>query len=213
MFPNKCKAILMTENNDILEYGEAKISLKNKSVDFTANFVPLMTIGTPIRVICYEGEQKTHLIKGSTYLASDKLLRIDNISIKLLDDAEKVLTMEVSIPAKILEVTKKATLFTTKSVKKWNDCTISSISADKVCFHTSWRKTSSSNISKIQIAQPIFPAETDIELKISAKPIIFGEKYKYTYDMVNIEESERQSLLTFIKQYSTLMLEKLNSSH
>ncbi len=212
MFPNKCKAILMTENNDILEYGEAKISLKNKTVDFTGNFVPLMTIGTPIKIVCCEGEQNTHLIQGSTYLSSEKLLRIDNISLKLLEDAEKVLTMEVAIPAKILEVTKKATFFSTKSVKQWIDCTISSISADRVCFHTSWKKTSASNISRIKIAQPVFPADTDIEVKISGKPVIFGEKYKYIYSMVDIDESEKKSLLTFIKQYSTLMVNQINSS-
>lgn len=202
----------MTQNNNILEYGEAKISLKNKSVDFTGSFVPLMTIGTPVKIVCCENEQNTHIIKGSVYLSSSQLLRIDDISIKLLENAEQVLTMEVSIPAKILEVSKHSTFFSTKSVKKWIDCTISSISANKVCFYTSWKKTSSSNASRIQIAQPIFPSDTDIDIKIGAKPIIFGENYKYTYNMINIDESEQKSMLTFIKQYSTLMIDQINSS-
>lgn len=211
MFPNKCKAILMTENNQVLEYGDAKISLKNKSVDFTNSFVPLLMIGTPVKIICCENGQNTHLITGSTYLSSSQLLRVDNITIKLLEGAENVLTMEVSVPAKILETSQKASFFNTRTIKKWIDCTISSISAEKICFYTSWRKTASSNISTIQIAQPIFSSSTDISIRIGGKPIIFGEKYKYIYNITNLEEKERASLLTFIKQYSTLVIENVNS--
>lgn len=211
MFPNKCKAVLMTEHNDILEYGEARISLKNKTVDFTGGFVPLMIIGTPVRVICSENNINTHLITGTTYLSSQQLLRIDNINIRLLENAEKVLTMEVSIPAQIFEINQKSGFFSIKTAKKWYDCVISSISAEKICFYTTWRKTSSNNISKIKIAQPVFPSETELNIKIGGKPIIFGEKYKYIYSISEMNEKDKKSLLTFIKQYSRLILDNVNS--
>ncbi|MGN0605726.1 MAG: hypothetical protein ACI4JM_04300 [Oscillospiraceae bacterium] len=211
MFPNKCKAILMTENNSILEYGEAKISLKNKTVDFVNSFVPLLPMSTMVKIICCENETNTHLITGNVYLSSTTLLRIDNINIKLFDGAEQVLTMEVSIPAKILEISQKASFFSVRTTKKWLDCTISSISAEKICFYTSWRKTAASNVSKIQIHQPVFPSATDISIKISGKPIIFGEKYKYIYSLTGLKEKERSTLHTFIRQYSTLIIDNVNS--
>lgn len=211
MFPNKCKAVLMTENNDILEYGEAKISLKNKTVDFTNSFVPLMIIGTHVKIVCSENDVNTHLITGTTYLSSQNLLRVENLTIKLLDGAEKVLSMEVSIPAQILEINQKSGLFSIKTVKKWIDCTISSISADKLHFYTSWRKTASNNISMIKISQPVFPCETSIDVRIGGKPIIFGDKYKYIYNISEMNEKDKKSLLTFIKQYSTLIIDNVNS--
>lgn len=211
MFPNKCKAILMTDTNSILEYGEAKISLKNKTVDFMNSFVPLLPMSTTVKIICCESETNTHLITGTVYLSATTLMRIDNISMQLLDGAEKVLSMDVSIPARILETSQKASFFSVRTTKKWIDCTISAISAERVCFYTSWKKTAASNISKIQIHQPVFPGSTDINIKISGKPIIFGEKYKYTYDFTGLKEKERKSLLTFIRQYSTLLTDNVNS--
>ncbi len=211
MFPNKFKAVLMTENDDILEYGEAKISLKNKTVDFTNSFVPLMIIGTHVKIVCSENNVNTHLITGTTYLSSPQLLRVDNINIKLLENAEKVLSMEVSIPAQILEINQKTGLFNVKTVKKWIDCTVSSISAEKLYFYTSWKKTASNNVSMIKISQPVFSCETSLNIKIGGKPIIFGDKYKYIYNISEINEKDKKSLLTFIKQYSTLIIDNVNS--
>ena len=62
MFPSNCKAILKTLDDNIIEYGQATVSLKDKFAEFSAQFVPLLKIATEAKIICMEGAVSTHII-------------------------------------------------------------------------------------------------------------------------------------------------------
>ncbi len=207
MFPSNCKAILKTAENQILEYGTAKISVNNRSVDFTSNFVPLMKIGTPLKIVCYEGKSSTHVIRGEVYLSSPKLMRLVSIKITVLPGAERSLTLETSFNAKIAVPTIKTGLFNNKSLTNWTDCRVCSISVDKISFYTTWQKTDEDRSLTIEISAPIFRKPTKISLNLDGKYMLFNSKSKYNYLIKNANQSKiKNDILEFIRSYSILLL-------
>ena len=102
MFPLKCKAILKTINNDILEIGHATYSSQNKSIDFIAPFVPILQMDTEVKVICSENDITTHIFTGKVYLSSEKLLRVVSLNCVFIKGAEKLLAAHSPFEAQVL---------------------------------------------------------------------------------------------------------------
>lgn len=105
------KALLKTEDGAVLEEGYACILHQNRAVEFRSGFVPLMKFGTTAHIVRVMEDQETHCFTGQVYLSSPKLLRIINVSDKLLAEAELALSVETSIHAKLSPVLSQAETF------------------------------------------------------------------------------------------------------
>lgn len=211
MFPSNCKAVLKTMDENIVEYGQANISLKEKFVEFTSQFVPLLKIDTEAKIICLEGISSTHIITGKVYLSSKNLLRLVEIKCTLIPGAERVLETPTFIRAKIYKpVVKKGMFSKSKIVHKWDDCTIISISLEKIAIRASRIMCEYEDQLKIKIGSPIFTKETEINLQLAQNGLMFGKNSKYIYKITKLKESEQEELADFIKLGSLELIKYLH---
>lgn len=146
MYPIYFKAALKTIDDQVLERGYASISLETRSVDFKSEFVPLMKMGSPVKIVQLAGDLETHTFVGEVYLSAPQLLRIVSVSEAELSSAaqdiaeqrsaaHKQLEITVSIPARLVPVRSnfEAAHFPHPR-KTWIDAEIYSISADTIKF-------------------------------------------------------------------------------
>lgn len=199
MFSNNFKAILMSDNDVLMEYGFASISVKNKSIDFTNTFVPLIKIGATVKIICSKNGQNTHSFTGEVYLSSKKLLRIISVKCILLPDAEKILSVNSNINAEILLPTTKAKAFTTHSAQKPINCLITSISTQKLTFNSSQLELDWETPLNITINEPIFKNSTSVNILANKNSLVFGDKARYECRIVAINDTAILELMTFIR--------------
>ncbi len=199
MFSNNFQAILMSENDVLLEYGFASISIKNKSVDFTNTFVPLIKIGATVKIICSKNGQNTHSFTGEVYLSSKKLLRITSVKCTLLPDAEKILSVNSNINAEILLPIIKAKAFTTQSPQKTINCLITSISTQTLTFNSSQLEFDWESPLTIKISEPIFNNSSTINILANKNSLVFGDKARYDCRIVAINDTAILELITFIR--------------
>ena len=194
MFPSNCKAILKTLDDNIIEYGQATVSLKDKFAEFSAQFVPLL------KIICMEGAVSTHIITGKVYLSSKNLLRLVSIKCTLIPGAENVLETPTFIRAKIYKPILKSGIFNkNKIVYKWDECTVTSVSMKSVSFRSSRIMCEYEDQIKLKIGNPIFSKETELNLQILSNGLMFGKNSKYCYKILKIKEREQTELAEYIK--------------
>ncbi|MGN0613882.1 MAG: hypothetical protein ACI4JB_08285 [Porcipelethomonas sp.] len=211
MFPSNCKAVLKTMDDNIVEYGQANISLKEKYVEFTSQFVPLLKIDTEAKIICLEGSASTHIITGTVFLSSKNLLRLINIKCTLIPGAENVLETPTFLRAKIYKpVVKKGVFSKSKIVHKWDECTVISLSLHQIAIRASRIMCEYEDQLKIRIGSPVFSKETEISLQLAQNGLMFGKNSKYTYKIIKLREKEQEELADFIKLGSLELIKYLH---
>lgn len=211
MFPSNCKAVLKTLDENIVEYGQANISLKEKFVEFTSQFVPLLKIDTEVKIICLEGMSSTHIITGRVYLSSKNLLRLVDIKCTLIPGAENVLETPTFLRAKIYKpVVKKGIFSKNKIVHKWDDCTVISVSLNQIAIRASRIMCEYEDQLKIKIGEPIFSKDTEINLQLAQNGLMFGKNSKYVYKIIKMREKEQEELADFIKLGSLELIKYLH---
>lgn len=78
-------AILETIDGEFLENGWASLSNEPNSMDFKNDFVPLLQIGTPVRIVRTLHDKRLHSFRGIVYAASKNFLKITSVSDRELD--------------------------------------------------------------------------------------------------------------------------------
>lgn len=199
MFSNNYQAILMSDNDVLLEYGFAAISIKNKSVDFTNAFVPLIKIGATVKIICNKNGQSILSFIGEVYLSSRKLLRIISIKCNLLPDAEKLLGVNTNINAEIKLPIIKAKAFISQQNRNPADCTIVAVSTQRLIFNSSQLEFDWESSLSIKVSEPIFKKPTAIEIKADKNSLVFGDKARYDCQIIMISDSAIVELMSFIR--------------
>lgn len=211
MFPSNCKAILKTLDESIVEYGQASISLKERFVEFTSQFVPLIKIDTEAKIICLEGSSSTHIITGKVFLSSKNLLRLVDIKCTLIPGAENVLETPTFLRAKIYKPVVKSGLFQkNKIVHKWDECTIISVSMKQIVIRCGRITSEHDDQIKIRIGNPIFSKETDIPLHLIQNGLMFGTNSKYVCKIAKMKDKEQEELADFIKLGSLELIKYLH---
>lgn len=206
MFPEKCKAILSADDNNILEPGTVTASIADKSAEFTGKFVPLFMLGTPVRLFCYENGFHTHTISGKVYISTSEFLRVVDIQTYVCPDAEIYGSAEIEMRAKILSSVQKTGVFRSKITRYWTDCTVCSISAEKITFYSQWQKSETNDFQTIRLGMPVFTSPVEISLRADGKHLIFGKNYKYTYSIIDENPKTKKGILDFIRQYHIYQL-------
>ena len=84
-------AVLKTPEGRLLEYGNACVSVEERQLDFTGEFVPIFKMGTPLSVVHVqkigEEEQEIQRFSGEVYLSSQHLLRLVSLADEVLPGA------------------------------------------------------------------------------------------------------------------------------
>lgn len=211
MFPSNCKAVLKTMDDNIVEYGQANISLKEKFVEFSSQFVPLLKIDTEAKIICLEGNASTHIITGRVFLSSKNLLRLVDIKCMLIPGAENHLETPTFLRAKIYKpVVKKGIFSKNKIVHKWDDCTVISVSMHQIVLRASRIMCEYEDQLKIKIGSPVFSKETEISLQLAQNGLMFGKNSKYIYRIMKMKEKEQAELAEYIKLGSMELIKYLH---
>lgn len=94
-------AYLKDENGAPLAEGRARVSRADRTVTFTADFVPLYPVGTPMQVVRVNGGREIHRFFGQTYLSDKHLLRLVSVEDEVLPGAEEVYCTGLSLPARV----------------------------------------------------------------------------------------------------------------
>lgn len=211
MFPSNCKAVLKTLDDNIVEYGQVNVSLKEKYAEFSSQFVPLLKIDTEARIICLEGNTSTHVITGRVFLSSKNLLRLVDIKCSLIPGAENVLETPTFLRAKIYKpIVKKGIFSKNKIVHKWDDCTVISISLHHLALRASRIMCEYEDQLKIKIGNPVFSKETEITLQLAQNGLMFGKNSKYIYKILKMKDKEQSELAEYIKLGSMEMIKYLH---
>jgi len=210
MFPSNCKAVLKTMDDNIVEYGQVNISMKEKYAEFSSQFVPLLKIGTEAKIICLEGNTSTHIIVGRVFLSSKNLLRVVDIQCMLIPGAENVLETPTFLRAKIYKpIVKKGIFSKNKIAHKWDDCTIISVSMRKIVLRASRIMCEYEDTLKLKLGAPVFSKDTEINLQLAQNGLMFGKNSKYTYKILKMKEKEQHELAEYIKLGSMELIKYL----
>jgi len=195
MFPSKCNAILVSAG--LLEYGVASVDTVNKTVSFSANFVPLLKVGTGAQIICTASGQQTHTFSGEVYLSTKKFLRLVNVKCRLLQAAENVLSIESVFSGQITPPRKNKRL---PSGGRF-PCTVSRISANRLSFQSPQLEIDWTPFSVI-LHEPIFKKPVKIKVKAGKNSLVFGKSAKYECIITEIAPETLETLKSFIRAES-----------
>ena len=210
MFPAYCKAILKAMDGDIREKGQAKIFLKEQYVEFTSQFVPLLKMDSEAKIICLEGGASTHIITGIVYLSTQNFLRLINVKCKLLPGAENVLETPTYLKAEIFKPFIKKKFFKgNKIAHKWEECTVMSLSLDRISIRASRIMCEYENTIKLRMGTPVFAETTELTLTLSQNGLMFGKNSKYVYHISEIPEDKKEELADFVKLCSLELIKYL----
>ncbi len=206
MFPAKCKAILKTIDNNILETGFASYSAQGQYIDFTSPFVPIMKIKSKIKVVCSDNGVITHVFTGEVYLSSPRLLRVVSLKCAFLTGAEKALAADINFDAQILLPAFHHTLFINKLIYKWQNCTIKAISTRGVALECDEILDQFAEKVTVKISEPVFSKPTELNLHTGEKGLMFGNHTKYKYKIGKLSKRAEAELCNFIRQANIRLL-------
>ena len=194
MLPARFRAILKTWDDKPLEEGYASVSLETRSVDFQNEFVPLLKMGTTVKILQLQEKKEIHCFIGQVYLSSPRLLRVVSVSDDLLTEEEKRLPIEVDITGRLrLEKGKTAQI---KSSGVY-DVRIYSLSPELVKFTCPLQLPAASRVI-LEFDQPFSLKEALAEVYQS---ILFGESSSgYLCRIENIPEPGYIRLCEFVEQ-------------
>lgn len=204
MFLKNCKAYLKTMQNELLEIGYASVSVTDKSVDFTSDFVPLMKLGERAKIVCVFKDPETHiyieshLFEGEVYLSSQKLLRIVDVTDSIMTGSERTLTVDTTLKARV------ANIPTTNSahpyrplIRRWSDITVYLVAVEALRF-TSEKSYDKGQKLFLQIKHgPLRLEEVILEIY---EVIQFGHKLTgYRCKIERVEEPYKTNLYNFVR--------------
>lgn len=94
-------ALLKTPDGKVMEPGNATLFISQRAAEFRAAFVPMLKLGTIATIVRIEKGQEIHSFTGRVYLSSQRLLRLVEITDRLLPGCADYLSAETSIPIRL----------------------------------------------------------------------------------------------------------------
>lgn len=187
---NNLDAVLYAEGIPNGEVGQAKISPFDRTCEFTAEFVPMMTIDAPVIIVCKYEDYPLLKIFGKAYLSTRNFLRVVDVECSLCDGAENLVETAVSFQAEIVKKSRRS--------EKTSVCYVSAIGVDSITL--SGCELNPDGADKkiiIRLDYPVFPEPVDIPLVASQKGYRFGNspRISYCYEQLSARD------LTYIRQF------------
>lgn len=192
MYSRPFKALLKSVDNRLLATGMARISFDNQSVDFRSDFIPLLKMGVPAKVVRVIDKEETHCFDGSVYLSSKKLLRLVDVKDQILADVELELMATTAISAVVVPHITESRLFRSPLGRLLRfDVSIYSISTTSVKF---------TSAERFEVGeQLLLRSDTPVQLRkvlLEVYQIIsFGDKVTgHRCKVLTLNEQSRKSL-------------------
>lgn len=111
MNPLSFTANLCTEDGQLIETGEARVSDTENAVDFTGEFVPLLKLGVTVQIVRVLGSSQFERFIGKVYLSSRKLLKIVEVDEQLVKKARSYFSVNENLPVTLLLAPEKPARF------------------------------------------------------------------------------------------------------
>lgn len=195
MYPLYFNALLKQENGELMEKGFACTDPENQSIDFKSAFVPLMKMGTVLKVVQVANGQETRCFTGEVYLSAGNFMRLIHVTETILTPVEKSHAADISIPARILPIESMSTATHLNHKKSdWLRATVYSVSLQTVKF-TSEQKFFKGQKLLLQTEEPVLLRKTVLEVY---QTLLFGDKL--TGHLCNIRALP-EPYLTRLTQY------------
>lgn len=196
MYPLYFRAILKTEDDKILEHGYATVSSTDGLIDFKNEFVPLMKIGSIVKIVRVLQDAEKDCFVGEVYLSSRNMLRIISTDCKALQEAQRILSDNTSLPVR-LGICPAHPSFFSPNYKKLEhvNATIYSLSTDTVKF-ISLPQFSIGQDLMLQLDEPVILRKVILKVMESIK---YGEVVSsYLCKITSIPEDSRINLFQYI---------------
>ncbi len=98
-FPARLSAVY----NSIMETGEGDLSAGGDSVDFHADFIPLLPLGSEARIEWVCAERGIAVYEGQVYLSTPNMLRLVGVDAALVARARGILAANTRLPGQLRE--------------------------------------------------------------------------------------------------------------
>lgn len=199
---NNLDAVIYTEGLSEGEFGHAKISPFDRTCEFTGEFVPMLTIGAPVIIICKFHDIPLLRVCGKAYLSTRNFLRITDVECSLCDGAENLIETQVSIEAEIIK--------TTRRTEKEIPCYISAIGVDAITLSgCSLNPDGSDKRITLRMDYPVFPKTIDIPLIACEKGLRFGDSPRLAYRYEEISPRDLGYIRAFVRERENAKLANL----
>ena len=94
-------AVLRVAAGDIQVFGQGVLPGRSASLDFTAEFIPLLPLGQEATIEWILGNRTMLAFRGNVYLSSRELLRIVDVDSDILEEAKAVFSTNTRLPATV----------------------------------------------------------------------------------------------------------------
>ena len=97
----------------------------------------------------------------------------------------------------------------TKIAHKWEECTVISLSLDRIAIRASRIMCEYEKSIKLRMGGPVFKSDTELTLTLAQNGLMFGKNSKYVYQITDIPEPHQEELADFIKLCSLELIKYL----
>lgn len=186
---NYFDAYLEDENNNLLEIGKACISIKDKSVDFVNEFVPLLEYKSHAKIIKLIDGEECHCFEGKVFLSSKTRLQLLEVNDSFITDKELHILQKVNIKASVKSSLSKFTL------NPPIDIDIFSISMDKVSFTVEKQNQLKHNLS---LKSNDTLKLKNVSLNVYRQLEFSDKKTVYYATIEKINENDKEQLVEYL---------------
>ncbi|MCI8600798.1 MAG: hypothetical protein HFE45_04300 [Oscillospiraceae bacterium] len=198
IFSSLFPAALKSAEGEILARGQASVDVRQQSIEFKSDFVPLYPIGTPMIITRLLDNDEIHQFSGKVYISNKHLMRLVSVEDELLPGAEKIYCCEMSLSAKLLPPRSGLLSFLQKG--KAIDITVTSVTLQQLEFLATTEKPLALGEEYLLSAQPQLPiADTLIQIRRSLPA---GASTSYTCGFAALDAAGERSLQAFMTDYT-----------
>ncbi|WP_458863326.1 hypothetical protein [Acidaminobacterium chupaoyuni] len=205
--PMTFQALLKTREGDVLAEGLAHIREETRDVDFTADFVPLFPLGTPLEIVRVEEDREIHRFEGNVYLSSRTLLRLVSVIDFMPDDPDRYYCTGLPFTGifhLLAEETKKPFFSFHKKAKTETPIDVTapivSLSETRLIFlYDSKFPFFKGQRLLLNADMPLLLPQAELEI-IDA--FLFGVNSSYTCRFVGLPPEDKKNLRYFLLEYS-----------
>lgn len=195
---NNFEAYLKDDTGKIFEVGHATVNPNNDAVDFISEFVPLMDMHTTANIIKVMNERECHLYSGTVYLSSKTRLQISNVSDRLLNYQEMLISQRVQLKGMAHSIVLIPSIYEGGEPSKQLNSTeieIFSISIREICFTVPKSYTVAQQLL-ISVDSPV--KMDDVEIKVY-RQLQFNSSRTTCYATINSTTPQsRRNLIKYI---------------
>lgn len=206
-------ALLKAPDGTLLAKGIAQINPATLDVDFCSEFVPLISINSPLEIVRLSAErepEEIHRFCGKTYLSSRSLLRIVGVKDEIIPNDKHFYCSDLPFSGTLTvlaeEPMQKTSFFhhrkktAAPKTETSFSAAIAAMTDQQLMFlYDSAQPFYEKQKFTLTADIPLILPETTIQVE---RAFLFGQKASYICRFLDLEESARSILRHFLLEYS-----------